>query len=86
MNDRASCPGCNEAAKDPASVIRYGDCMGCDARALLMVAQDEFDASQRGKSLTAEYTKALQIVFGKVWKEGHEFVKYWDAIIKGAQK
>jgi hypothetical protein len=61
-----TCPGCIEAEANPRTVIKYGNCMSCDARG---VAQ-----SDEAKAREAD-PGALQAVMRQAWKNHADYLK-----------
>lgn len=78
-----TCPSCEAAIQNPSSGLVHADCPECKARSLAKSAA-WFEARSTS-AMTPTYRNALRAVFGKEWREGHERVKHWDAVIREKQ-
>lgn len=76
-----TCPSCEAAIQNPASGLLHAGCPGCMACSL--AKGPEWAAARAASAMPPQYRTALQRVFGKDWREGHERVKHWDAALKG---
>lgn len=68
-----TCEACARAERDPDTPFQHADCKGCAVRALAQGAA--FHKSGLDGALSASYRKALALVFGDAWRQGHEQVK-----------
>lgn len=75
-----TCPSCDAATSNPASGLVHATCDGCMARSL--AKSQAWEEARTAKKMTPEYRSALQRVFEKEWREGHERVKHWDQILR----
>lgn len=76
-----NCPSCEAATKNPTSGLVHADCDGCKARSL--AKSPAWAEARKAGKMTPAYRSALSAVFPKDWRDGHERVKHWDAILKG---
>jgi hypothetical protein len=78
-----TCPSCEAATQNPASGLLNAGCSSCDARSL--AKSPAWSEARAANAMTPGYRNALRTVFGEHWRDGHEQVKGWDAILKGQQ-
>ena len=68
-----TCPACEAAKTNPHTGLMTADCEGCQIRALAN-GLDYWKAS-KARQITPEYKRALRLVFGDKWEEGHRRIK-----------
>ena len=76
-----TCEACQAAIDNPASGRVNTACPDCKARSL--AKSPTWADARAANAMTPGYRSALRAVFGKDWREGHEKVKHWDAVLKG---
>jgi len=76
-----TCEACQAAIQNPASGRLVLSCVDCNARNL--AKSPAWAVAKAANAMTPGYRNALRSVFDKDWREGHEKVKHWDAVLKG---
>ncbi len=74
---------CAIAERDPLTGLIRAGCPECAARALSQGMP--FWYSQRAGSLTPEYRRSLEVLFGSRWSDGHARAKAWAQRIAAAR-
>lgn len=78
-----TCEACRIAATNPDTPHQRAGCKGCAVRALAQGPM--FHQSVVDGHLAAGYRKALGLIFGDDWRQGHELVKAEHARIREAR-